>query len=86
MQPILSTLKCAISVFAFFCIFGVVGTMDYNDAVQMEQAERLSKQLNFTRQQPATLMSNRLSTNTSDRDRTVYHESDFEMVCGELTH
>jgi hypothetical protein len=86
MQSILSTLKCAISVFAFLCIFGIVGTMEYNDAVQIEQAERLSKRLNCTGQPPATLMSARLLTNTPDRDRNGFHESRSEMACGELTH
>jgi len=86
MQSILSTLKCAISVFAFLCIFGVVGTMDYNDALQMEQAEQVSKRPNCSGQPPATLMSGGLLTNTPDRYRTAYHASHSEMACGELIH
>jgi hypothetical protein len=86
MQSILSALKCAISVFAFLCIFGVVGTMDYNDAVQMEQAEQLSKRPPCTEARYTTSMGSRLSANTPDRYRTAYHASHFEMACGELTH
>lgn len=40
MQSIRSTIKFALSLLALFCAFGVVGSMDYHDAVMMENAQQ----------------------------------------------
>lgn len=40
MQSIRSTIKCALSLLALLCAFGVVGSMDYHDAVMMEDAQQ----------------------------------------------
>ena len=40
MQSIRSAIKSALSLLALFCAFGVVGSMDYHDAVMMEEAQQ----------------------------------------------
>lgn len=36
----MSTIKAALAVLAFLCIYGIVGRMDYDDAVMLENAQR----------------------------------------------
>lgn len=40
MQSIRSMIKSALSLLALFCAFGVVGSMDYHDAVMMEETQQ----------------------------------------------
>lgn len=36
----MSTIKTALAVLAFLCVYGIVGRMDYDDAVMLENAQR----------------------------------------------
>lgn len=81
MQSILSVLKYAASIAAFLCLFGVVGTMDYNDAVEMERAQQSSKRPNCGNSNSATALSGGLSVSATTNYLPRYTKSHVELAC-----
>jgi hypothetical protein len=81
MRSILSVLKYTVSIAAFLCMFGIVGTMDYNDAVEMERAQQSSKRPNCGNSNSATASCGGLSVDATANYLPRYTKSQVELVC-----